>query len=80
MILDIVQVVLQLFDRILDGGPIAIANLSPPGYSRLDAVPYVVIGDFGTELIYEIRPFGTRPDKTHFAVQDIEYLRKLIDS
>src|SRR5687768_6394799 len=79
MILDIVQVILQLFDRILHRGPVAIANLGPSGYSRLDAVSDVVIRDFGTKLIYKIWPFRTRSNKTHFAVQDIEYLGKLIN-
>src|SRR5437899_64959 len=68
MVFYIVKVVLQLLDCVLHRSAVLITDLSPAGYSWLNAMPDVVKGDLGTELIYEIGPFRTRPDKTHVSV------------
>src|SRR5687768_11123602 len=68
MVLHVVQIVLKLFDGVIHGRAIPVADLCPPRDSRLDAVPYIVIGDFHAELVYKVWPFRTRTDKTHIPV------------
>src|SRR5687768_12152408 len=80
MVFYIVQIILKLFDSVFHGGSVPIADLRPPRYSGLDTVPDVVERYFRAELVYKIGPFRTGTDKAHIAIQDIEYLGKLIYS
>src|SRR4051812_27225516 len=67
VILDVVEVVLQLLDRVVDRRAVVIAHLRPSGDTGLHAVPHRVIGNLAGELVYEVRALGAWPDKAHVA-------------
>lgn len=53
VVLDIVEIELQFFRGVLDGGAVVIANLGPTRYPWLDAVPDCVERDFPSQLVNE---------------------------
>ena len=55
-------------------------DLGPAGHARLNEMSLRVIGDLSTELLDEDAPFGTRPNETHVAPQDVKQLRKLVEA
>src|SRR6187455_2628057 len=80
VVFNVIQIVLKLFDGVLDRGAVSVTNLCPSCYSGLDAVSHIVKRYFRAELVDKIGSFRTRTNKTHISIQNIEYLRKLIDS
>src|SRR5690242_9732096 len=63
VIFDVVQVVLQLLQRILGRGTVAVAHLRPAGDAWLDAVAYIVVRDHFDQLLDKIGALGTRTDE-----------------
>src|SRR6218665_2303049 len=53
VVLDVVQVVLQLLDRILDRRAVLVTNLSPARHARFDAVTHGVIRNLADQLIHK---------------------------
>ena len=51
----------------------------PPGHSGFNRMPHVVILNAVLEVLGELRPLGSGPDKAHVAFQDIPELGQLID-
>src|SRR6185503_8078484 len=80
LILHVVEIELQLLERILLGRPIGIAKLRPPSESGLHAMPLVVIGNLLGELARELGTLGARSDETHVAFDDVEQLRELVEA
>src|SRR4030095_16450224 len=56
VVLDVVEVVLEFFHRLLDVGTVAVPHLCPTGDSRLDAVPDAVEGDLLAQHRHERWP------------------------
>src|SRR5512145_1423065 len=79
VVLDVIEIVLELFGRVLDGRTVMVANLCPAGNPRLDAVPYGIERDFLGQLIDEEGAFGTGPDQAHIAFENAEQLGQLIN-
>ena len=80
MVFHVVKIVFQLFNRLLHAGAIGIAHLCPAGQAGLDAVPNRVKRDLLRQYGDEFRPFRARPDEAHFSSQNVDQLRKLVDS
>src|SRR6266849_525374 len=79
-VLDVVQIVLQLLERVVDRGAVTVLDLGPAGDSRLHREPLHVVRDLPLEFVDELRPLGTRPDEAHVAEQHIEELGELVES
>ena len=80
MVLDVVEVVLQLFLRVFNGRAVLVAHLCPAGDTGLDAVAHRVIGNLGGELLDEVGPLGARADQAHVAAEHVEELRQFVDA
>src|SRR5512134_2159409 len=65
VVLHVVQVVLQLAHRVLDGGAVDVAHLRPAGETGLDGMAHAVESHPLRELGHEVRPLRTRPHETH---------------
>src|SRR4029079_10407627 len=76
----VVQVVAELFERILERRPVAVLHLRPAGQSWLDRLALFIERNLLGELVDEKRPFRPRPDETHIAAQDVPQLRKLVET
>src|SRR4051812_20746093 len=68
LVLYVVQIVLQLLDRIADRRAIWVFDLCPTGQPRCDKMAMVVVRDLGRELLYKVRPFRSRAHKIHFTL------------
>src|SRR5215510_14227536 len=79
-ILDVVEVVLQLLQRIFNRGAVAIPDLRPAGEPRFHGQPFHVIRDFLLEALHELRSFRPRPDEAHVTEQHIDQLRELVQT
>src|SRR3984885_10512553 len=77
-VLCVVEVVLQFFIGILEAVAIGIHDLRPAGYPWFYVVPQMEEGDLFRQPIHEVRPFRTWADETHFAPENVDQLRKLI--
>src|SRR5216684_429901 len=75
-VLDVVEIVLQLLERVVDRSAIAILDLGPAGDSWLHGEALHVVRDLLLKLMDELRPLGARPDEAHVPDQDVEELRK----
>src|ERR1051325_9007752 len=76
---DVIEIVLQFFDRILLVVAVSITDLSPTCNSRLDRVAQIVIGNVLFQAFDKKRPFRTGPDKAHFSFQYVVHLGDFID-
>src|SRR5512147_483261 len=70
-VLDVVQVVLELLDRVFLGRPVRVAELRPTGDARLHGVALAVVRDLLLELADELGPLGPWPDEAHLPAQDV---------
>src|SRR5437764_12708075 len=78
--LDVVEVVAQLFHGVLARGAVAVLHLRPPGEARLDGVALLVERNLLRQLLDEERAFRTRPDEAHVAADDVPQLRQLVEA
>src|SRR5688500_15334219 len=79
-VLDVEEVILELFQRVFDAGPIRVTDLRPAGNAGLDNVTLAVKADLASQFRDEFRPFRTWPDKTHIATQDVPQLRQFVEA
>src|SRR5438132_3692870 len=79
-VLDVVQIVLELFQRVVDGRSVAVFDLSPARDPRLDGKPLHVEGDLLLKVLDELWPLRARPDEAHVPHEDVEELRELIQT
>src|ERR1700722_3999239 len=63
-ILDVIQVVAQLFLGVFDRTSILVKNLSPSGDTRTNGVSQVVVRNLLLQRGDKLRPLGTRTHKT----------------
>src|SRR5882762_1421451 len=70
-VLNVEEVIPKLFLGILDRIPVFVANLSPPGNSRPNGLPQVIVGNFSSEPVHEFRPFWARANKAHIALEHV---------
>src|SRR5688572_400297 len=71
-VLDVVEVVLQLFPCVLDGGAVGVSYLSPSGDARLHREAVKVERHLLRELGHERDPLGSWPYQAHVTQQDVE--------
>src|SRR4029077_586133 len=79
-ILDIEQVVLQLFLGVLYGITVLVANLRPAGNPGPHGVADPVIRNFLAEPLHKFRTLRPRSHKSHIALEHAPQLRNLIDA
>src|SRR5262249_23154158 len=79
-ILDVVEVVLQLLQRVFDRGAVAIPDLRPAGEPRFYGQPLHVVRDFLLQALHELRSFRPGPDEAHVTEQHIDQLRGLVET
>src|SRR5580765_2544314 len=77
--LDVVQIVLQLLDRILFAVAVTVTDLRPPRDPWFDGVTQIVIRNILFQSFDEKRPLRPWPYKAHFTLEDVDHLRDLID-
>ena len=75
---DVIQIKHELLNRILNGCPIGIVYLSPPGNARPHQVPEMVKRNYLFIVFDTLDPLCTGTDKTHLPPQHIPQLRQLI--
>ena len=80
VVLDVVDVVFELLDRVVDGGHVAMSDLRPTGNSRLDAMSHGIERNLFGQHRDEFRPFRTRAHQAHLAAKDVEDLGQLIQT
>src|SRR3990172_10296761 len=71
-ILDVIQVVLKLFQRVLDTASIAISHLGPSGDPWLDRKALAIEGDLLPQRVDEHRSLGSGADEAHLSDQHVE--------
>src|SRR5882762_9044513 len=79
-ILNVKEVVPKLFLGILDRASVFVAYLGPPGNSRPNGMPQVIVGNFSSEPVHEFRPFWARANKAHIALEHVPELWNLVKS
>src|SRR5437879_2356917 len=79
-VLDVVQIVLELFQRVVDGRSVAVLDLSPARDPRLDGKPLHVERDLLLKVLDELWPLRARSDEAHVPHEDVEELRELIQT
>src|SRR5437867_6151049 len=79
-LLDVIQIVLELGVRVLDGIAVGEIDLRPAGDARAHSEPQAEVGDLLFEQIDEMRALGARADDAHLALQDVDELRDLVDA
>src|SRR5690606_9196687 len=78
--LDVIEVVLQLLDRVVDGSGVVAPHLGVPGHTGAYVEPLAEIGDLPLELIDEHRPLRARPNEAHVASEHVPELRQLVET
>src|SRR5512134_282477 len=78
-VLDVVQVVLKLLERILFGRAVRVAELCPPGDAGLHAVALAVVRDRVLEVVHELRSLRTWADEAHVAAEHVQQLWQLVE-
>src|SRR5882672_4203691 len=79
-VLDVVEIVLQLLERVVDGGAVVILVLGPAGDAELHGEPLHVEENLLLEILDELRTLGARSDEAHVAHQHIEELGQLVET
>ena len=74
MIINIVEIVRELFPSVFDRGTIWIIDLCPASDAWFNLMPLSKIWDSFGELVDEIGAFGPRADHAHVAAQNIKEL------
>src|SRR4029077_20629728 len=69
-ILDVVEIVLKLLQRVFDRRAIRVPDLCPSGEAWLDDVALAVEGDLLEETADEFGPLGARSHQAHVTTQD----------
>src|SRR5208337_2871394 len=67
---DVVEVVLELPERVLDAGAVAVVNLRPPGDPGLHQVAEVIAWNVALVLAHQPVPFRAGADEAHLAPED----------
>src|SRR6266853_6797260 len=70
-VLDVVQIVLELFQRVVDGRSVAVLDLSPARDPRLDGKPLHVEGDLLLKVLDELWPLRRSTDVAHTPLDHI---------
>src|SRR5487761_24871 len=78
-VLDIEEVILQLLAGVFDRISICVTDLSPACNARTDDVTKVIVRNLLAEALYELGPFGPRPDKPHVSPQHVPHLGDFIE-
>src|ERR1700730_3125631 len=78
-VLDVVEVVVELFLSVCDRVAVFVAYLRPTSDSWRNSVSQWVKRDFAREEFDEFGTFGSRSNKTHVSTQHIPQLGNLID-
>src|SRR4051794_38838759 len=77
-VLHVIQIVLKLLTRFLDGSGVWVADLRPAGDARRHQRTELVVGQLLLELVDERRALGARTDDAHVAADDVDDLRQLV--
>lgn len=77
VVLDVHEVVDEL---VVGRGVVLGEDLGEAGDAGLDVVAVGVLGVLCGELLNEVRALGARADEAHVAVEDVPYLRQLIEA
>src|SRR5205807_9925204 len=80
LILDVIEIIAKLFNRIFDRSAVRIFDLSPPGEPRFHHVTLRIVGDDLAQLFDEHRAFRARPHEVHVSAQNVDELRQLVES
>src|SRR6266550_2659878 len=75
---DVVEIVLELLDRVLVALAVRIIHLSPPGDSRFNQVPKMIKWNRLLIALGALGPFGAWTNQTKIAFKDVPKLRQLI--
>src|SRR5450755_511951 len=78
--LDVIEVVLQLFEHVLRRRAVLAAYLRVTGETRLHVEPLLEVRHLLLELLYEHGALGARTDHAHVAAEHVPKLRQLVDS
>src|SRR5688572_6875952 len=78
--LDIVEIVLQLHQRIFRAGPITVLDLRPTRQPWLYSVTYSIKWKPLNQLINEIGALRPRADQAHVTLENVPELWEFIDS
>ena len=79
-VLDVEQIVLELFNRIPYGSSIMIIHLRPPRNTGFDRMSKGIIGNPFFQLSYKLGPFRPRADEAHLLLKNIDQLRNFIQT
>ena len=80
VVLQVVQIVLKFFARIVDRHAIRIQDLRPASNARFHIVSQIVVRDGFLTFFHKLWSLGARADKTQIAFQYIDQLWKFVDS
>ena len=78
VVLDVVEVVVELLLRVLEGGAVRKIDLRPAGYAWFYDMTAVVIGDLRRKLADELGPLRPRADEAHLALEDVPELGQFV--
>src|SRR5215468_1563919 len=79
-ILDVVEVVLQLLQRVFDRGTVAIPNLRHAREPRFHRQPLHVVRDFLLQALHELRSLRSQSDEAHVTEENVDQLRELVET
>ena len=78
LVLNVVEAVLELDAGILYGSPVALLYKGPTSHSGLYQMTHSVERNFLCQLLLELRPFCSRANSTHLALEDVQELGKFV--
>src|SRR5262245_8058505 len=78
--LHVIEVVAELFERVLDRRAVAVADLCPPGDAGFDRMPHHVKRNLAGELLDEEWTLGPGPDEAHLAAEHVPELGQLVEA
>ena len=76
---EVVEVVLQLLERVALVAGVAVLHLGPSGEAGPDQVAQLVERQLLGELVDVVRLFGAGSDHRQVAPQDVDHLRQLVE-
>src|SRR5229473_3089965 len=79
-VLDVEEIVLKFFERILYGAAVLVLDLRPSGEAGAHHVTHAIIRDLFGEPLDEFRALGTRADERHIALEHAPQLGNLIEA
>src|SRR5262245_20749499 len=78
LVLDVVEIVSQLFGCIIQRCSVGKSNLRPASQTGSHEMTLGIVRNLGSQLAYEFRTLGPRPDEIHIAPHDVDTLWQLI--